>query len=81
MSKGHWKKHEEADEEILEILGKGEIMTAHVIWYELKGRGFKISYGAVQRRLEGLKEKNQVRLLENSVSNQKIWTIHNFLKE
>jgi len=81
MSKGYWKKYEEVDKEILKTLGKGEIMTAHILWLELNQRGIKISYGSIQRRLESLKVNQKIKLLENSISNQKIWVENNFLRE
>lgn len=73
MSKGQWKKHEEIDEEILGILGRGEIMTAHVVWYALNQRKFRISYGTVQRRLESLKKSQKIKILKSG-SNQNLWT-------
>jgi len=54
-----------------------KIATANVILFELNNRGFKISYGAVARRLIFLESEELIDSLKNG-SKQKVWAIHNF---
>lgn len=81
MSKKPWNKHEKVEEEIIEILRKMQLATANVILFELKQRGYKISYGSVSRKLESLNKQERVQFLEIGGSKQKIWSIHNFLNQ
>ena len=77
MSKEHWKKHENVEGDILDILRHGEIMTTNVILFELKKLKHNISYNAVARRLESLTEEERVFVLD-SLSKQKLFRIKNF---
>ena len=77
MSKNPWAKHEKVEDEICDILKQMKIATANVILFELNNRGFKISYGAVARRLIFLESEELIDSLKNG-SEQKVWAIHNF---
>lgn len=72
MSRGNWKKHEGADEEILKVLSNGEIMTTRLIWFEVR-KTIKISYDAVQRRLNNLMNDSKVKFLGSPGSTINLW--------
>ena len=74
MSKKPWTKHENVEDEILNILRNINLATANVILSELK-RENQISYGSVKRRLKSLLERKMVECL-NIGASQVVWKIN-----
>ena len=74
MSKKPWTKHENVEDEILNILRNINLATANVILFELK-KETQISYGSVKRRLESLLERKMVECLKIG-ANQRVWKIN-----